>query len=119
MSLGSHGSNFEEKSHCNLIASSMEMNGEILIYSSVLLFQFLTRLSFSEFEELLKIGSREKLSVIDPRLRPIENMNIQWYQRLARVLVTGYNDHHRLFSGSDGLVQYVVCNTLFQVDTTI
>ena len=72
------------------------------------LFQFLTRLSFGEFEELLEIGSRERLSDIDPRLRPLENMNIQWYQGLARVLVSRYNEHYRHFASNDGLVRYVV-----------
>lgn len=76
--------------------------------SPVFCFQFLTRLSFCEFEELLEIGSRERLSDIDPRLRSFENMSVQWYQRLARVLVSRYSEHHRHFASSDGLIQYVV-----------
>ncbi len=72
------------------------------------LLQFLTRLSFSEFEELLEIGSRERLSDIDARLLALEHMPVHWYQGLARVLVARYSDHCRYFASSDGLIQYVV-----------
>ena len=70
--------------------------------------QYLTRLSFSEFQELLGIVTRINLSAIDRRLTTLENMNLAWYHSLVRVLRQQYGVSHRYFSSADGLVQYVV-----------
>ena len=79
-------------------------------------FQFLTLLTFSEFQELLDIVTRVTLSEIDQRLVHISNMSMTWYQGLARVLVNKYPENHRYFSSPDGLVQYVVSKILRFLD---
>ena len=70
--------------------------------------QFLTKLTFSEFHELLAIVTNKRLCEVDPQLTPLHNMSVSWYQGLARILMVKYTDSHRHFTSTDGLIQYVV-----------
>ena len=78
------------------------------LYLSVVFTQHITRLSFSEFQELLTVVTCVKLSDIDPQLKLLENLSLQWYQSLIKVLRTKYNEHHRYYSNHENIIQYVV-----------
>ncbi|ELT88148.1 hypothetical protein CAPTEDRAFT_222074 [Capitella teleta] len=68
----------------------------------------MSKLTFPEFEELLKIVVSVSLDQIDYRLGILLNMNAPWYQGLIRVLTQRYRDEHRLFSSPDGITQHLV-----------
>ena len=70
--------------------------------------QLLTKLTFTEFQELLGIVVTVPLRDIDHQLNILQNMSLAWYQGLTRVLMQRYKDEHRLFSSQDGLIQHVV-----------
>lgn len=78
---------------------------------------FLTKLTFSEFHELLAIVTNKRLCEVDPQLTPLHNMSVSWYQGLARILMVKYTDSHRHFTSTDGLIQYVVVLNPNYLDT--
>lgn len=65
-------------------------------------------LTFSDFTELLGLVCTLPLNIIDPKLNPFFNLHFSWYQSFIRVLVSKYNDNCRVFTSSDGGLQYVV-----------
>ena len=75
----------------------------------------MTKLTFAEFEELLKIVVVVPLDRIDPRLSVLINMNAGWFQGLMRVLTQRYRDEHRLFSSPDGNTQHLVSALIIQL----
>jgi len=68
----------------------------------------MTKLSFQEFEEMIKMVFKCHISDIDPQLKALENMSIQWYQGLGKVLVHKYPESLRSFSSTDGIIQHYV-----------
>ncbi|XP_074640655.1 KICSTOR complex protein SZT2-like [Tubulanus polymorphus] len=80
---------------------------------------YLTKLSFTEFEEMLGMVYKEPLKSMDKRLLPLTNMPLAWYQGLIRVLVNKYPETHRNFTSADNLVQYLAVLNPNYLDTFI
>ena len=72
------------------------------------------KLSFAEFEELLKAVTRRRLSEVDPQLAALEHMSLAWHQGLLKLLRNRYIGYHRLFTSNDGLVQYLVSRQILE-----
>nr|CAD7604775.1 unnamed protein product [Timema genevievae] len=65
-------------------------------------------LTYAEFLELHNLAMVEPLSQLDPRLGPLLCQSLSWYQSLAKVLISKYSEHHRVFVAPDGNVQHLV-----------
>ena len=66
-------------------------------------------LTYEEFCELLERVIKTPIHEIDPKLMPLVNMSVAWYQGLVSVLCTKYLEkYRRKFISSDGNVQYYV-----------
>eukprot|EP00090_Calanus_glacialis_P013705 TRINITY_DN22359_c0_g1_i2.p1 TRINITY_DN22359_c0_g1~~TRINITY_DN22359_c0_g1_i2.p1 ORF type:complete len:175 (-),score=57.09 TRINITY_DN22359_c0_g1_i2:162-686(-) len=65
-------------------------------------------LSHLEFLELISLVHHQTLDKIDPRLAPLLQKSITWYQGLSKVLMNKYGDFSRQFSSEDGSVHHTV-----------
>ena len=66
-------------------------------------------LTYDEFCELQDRVIKTPLHEIDPKLLPLVNMSVSWYQGLVHVLCTKYPEKsRRRFTSPDGNVQYYV-----------
>lgn len=65
-------------------------------------------MNYIEFTELCTLAQVEPLSKLDPRLSPLLNQPLNWYQSLSKVLINKYQDHHKLFNAPDGNVTHIV-----------
>ncbi|XP_048511777.1 KICSTOR complex protein SZT2-like isoform X2 [Athalia rosae] len=65
-------------------------------------------MSYLEFNELCRLAHVDPLSKLDPRLSPLLNQPLTWYQSLSKVLINKYQDHHKLFNAPDGNISHVV-----------
>jgi len=65
-------------------------------------------LSHVEFLELISLVHHQTLDKIDPRLSPLMEKPINWYQGLSKVLMNKYGDLSRQFSSEDGSVHHTV-----------
>jgi hypothetical protein len=72
----------------------------------------MSKLTFAEFEELLRLVVSIPLECIDRGLGVLSNMSVPWYQGLMRVLMQRYRDEHRVFCSTDGNVLHLVCTWL-------
>ena len=63
-------------------------------------------MTYAEFMELRSLASVEPLSQLDPRLSPLLNQPIGWYQSLAKVLQNKYQEYHKQFNAPDGNVTH-------------
>lgn len=61
-------------------------------------------MTYIEFSELCSLAHIESLSNLDPRLSPLVNQPVSWYQALSKVLQNKYQEHHKQFIASDGNV---------------
>ncbi|XP_029156600.1 KICSTOR complex protein SZT2-like [Nylanderia fulva] len=61
-------------------------------------------MTYTEFSELCSLAHIESLSNLDPRLSPLINQPVSWYQALSKVLQNKYQEHHKQFITSDGNV---------------
>lgn len=69
----------------------------------------LSMLTYDEFCELMERVIKTPLHEIDPKLLPLVNMSVPWYQGLVSVLCTKYPENsRRKFVSADGNVQYYV-----------
>ncbi|XP_014480858.1 PREDICTED: protein SZT2-like [Dinoponera quadriceps] len=73
-------------------------------------------MTYSEFKELCSLAHIESLPNLDPRLRPLVNQPVSWYQALSKVLQNKYQDNHKQFNTSDGNITHhlILDPTLFQ-----
>ncbi|XP_018404829.1 PREDICTED: protein SZT2-like [Cyphomyrmex costatus] len=65
-----------------------------------------TSMTYTEFKELCSLAHIEPLSNLDPRLGPLVNQPVSWYQGLSKVLQNKYQDHHKQFITSDGNITH-------------
>ncbi|XP_031787876.1 KICSTOR complex protein SZT2 isoform X2 [Nasonia vitripennis] len=63
-------------------------------------------MTYAEFAELRSLACVEPLSRIDPRLSPLINQPIGWYQALAKLLQNKYQEYHKQFNAPDGNVMH-------------
>ncbi|XP_014220610.1 KICSTOR complex protein SZT2-like isoform X1 [Trichogramma pretiosum] len=63
-------------------------------------------MTYAEFTELRKLANIESLSSLDPRLNPLVNQPIGWYQTLAKLLQSRYQEHHKQFNAPDGNITH-------------
>lgn len=63
-------------------------------------------MTYAEFAELRSLACVESLSRIDPRLSPLINQPIGWYQALAKLLQNKYQEYHKQFNAPDGNVMH-------------
>lgn len=63
-------------------------------------------MTYTEFKELCSLAHIESLPNLDPRLRPLVNQPVSWYQALSKVLQNKYQDNHKQFNTSDGNVTH-------------
>lgn len=63
-------------------------------------------MTYTEFKELCSLAHIESLQNLDPRLRPLVNQPVSWYQALSKVLQNKYQDNHKQFNTSDGNVTH-------------
>jgi len=61
-----------------------------------------TLMTYNEFKELCSLAHIEPLVNLDPRLGPLVNQPVSWYQALSKVLQNKYQEHHKQFITSDG-----------------
>ncbi|ESO95894.1 hypothetical protein LOTGIDRAFT_144386, partial [Lottia gigantea] len=66
------------------------------------------KLSYDEFQELLKMVIRTPLSNEDVQLLPLSTMPVSWYRTLVPILMSKYSNHYRCFTSTDGLNQCIV-----------
>lgn len=74
-------------------------------------------MTYTEFKELCSLAHVESLPNLDPRLRPLVNQPVSWYQALSKVLQNKYQEHHKQFNTSDGNITHhlILHPTLLQV----
>ncbi|KYN29036.1 Protein SZT2, partial [Trachymyrmex cornetzi] len=65
-----------------------------------------TSMAYTEFKELCSLAHIEPLSNLDPRLGPLVNQSVSWYQALSKVLQNKYQEHHKQFITSDGNITH-------------
>lgn len=65
-----------------------------------------TSMTYNEFRELCSLAHIEPLSNLDPRLGPLVNQPVSWYQALSKVLQNKYQEHHKQFITSDGNITH-------------
>jgi len=65
-------------------------------------------LTHIEFLELISLVRHQTLDKIDPRLAPLLQKSVSWYQGLSKVLMNKYGDFSRQFSSEDGSVHHTV-----------
>ncbi|XP_076285950.1 KICSTOR complex protein SZT2 isoform X2 [Lasioglossum baleicum] len=65
-------------------------------------------MNYMEFTELCSLAHVEPLSNLDPRLRPLINQQVSWYQTLSKVLQNKYQDHHKQFNTPDGNITHLL-----------
>ncbi|XP_076659931.1 KICSTOR complex protein SZT2 isoform X2 [Halictus rubicundus] len=65
-------------------------------------------MNYMEFAELCSLAHVEPLSNLDPRLRPLINQPVSWYQTLSKVLQNKYQDHHKQFNTPDGNITHLL-----------
>jgi len=65
-----------------------------------------TSMTYTEFSELCSLAHIEPLPNLDPRLGPLVNQPVSWYQALSKVLQNKYQEHHKQFITSDGNVTH-------------
>lgn len=65
-----------------------------------------TSMTYPEFRELCSLAHIEPLSNLDPRLGPLVNQPVSWYQALSKVLQNKYQEHHKQFITSDGNITH-------------
>ena len=63
-------------------------------------------MTYAEFTELKDLACEEPLVKLDPRLSPLVNQPISWYQALAKLLQNRYQEYYKHFSSSDGNINY-------------
>lgn len=63
-------------------------------------------MTYNEFSELCSLAHIEPLPNLDPRLGPLVNQPVSWYQTLSKVLQNKYQEHHKQFITSDGNVTH-------------
>ncbi|XP_011497452.1 PREDICTED: protein SZT2-like isoform X2 [Ceratosolen solmsi marchali] len=63
-------------------------------------------LTYAEFTELRSLACVEPLSRLDPRLNPLVNQPIVWYQSLAKLLQNKYQEYHKQFNAPDGNITH-------------
>ncbi|XP_050400458.2 KICSTOR complex protein SZT2 [Patella vulgata] len=70
----------------------------------------MVKLSFEEFQELLKMVNKNRtpLSDEDAQLIPLCTMPLQWYRSLVPVLMSKYPTQHRTFTSTDGQNQCIL-----------
>lgn len=73
-------------------------------------------MTYAEFKELCSLAHIESLPNLDPRLRPLVNQPVSWYQALSKVLQNKYQENHKQFNTSDGNITHhlILHPTLFQ-----
>ncbi|EFN84896.1 KICSTOR complex protein SZT2 isoform X2 [Harpegnathos saltator] len=73
-------------------------------------------MTYAEFKELCSLAHIESLPNLDPRLRPLVNQPVSWYQTLSKVLQNKYQENHKQFNTSDGNITHhlILHPTLFQ-----
>ncbi|XP_070564104.1 KICSTOR complex protein SZT2-like isoform X4 [Ptychodera flava] len=67
----------------------------------------LTRMSFAEFNELLRSAHSVPLTSVDSQLAPLLTMPDSWYEKLMKVLQTKFSETSRLFTTPDSPVKYL------------
>lgn len=65
-----------------------------------------TSMTYTEFKELCSLAHIEPLANLDPRLGPLVNQPVSWYQALSKVLQNKYQEHHKQFITSDGNITH-------------
>lgn len=65
-----------------------------------------TSMTYTEFRELCSLAHIEPLANLDPRLGPLVNQPVSWYQTLSKVLQSKYQEHHKQFITSDGNITH-------------
>nr|XP_033323084.1 KICSTOR complex protein SZT2-like isoform X4 [Megalopta genalis] len=65
-------------------------------------------MNYTEFAELCSLAHVEPLSYLDPRLKPLINQPVSWYQTLSKVLQNKYQDHHKQFNTPDGNITHLL-----------
>lgn len=70
------------------------------------LFENKSSMTYTEFMELCSLAQVEPLPKLDPRLNPLINQPISWYQTLSKVLQNKYQDHHKQFNTPDGNITH-------------
>ncbi|XP_073726759.1 KICSTOR complex protein SZT2 [Misgurnus anguillicaudatus] len=73
----------------------------------------LSRLAFSELEELLYAVQSKSIAEIDPQLDCFLNMSPNWYQTLIKVLLTRFPQNCRHFKDDGGIQYLAVLNQKF------
>ncbi|XP_032678990.1 KICSTOR complex protein SZT2-like [Odontomachus brunneus] len=73
-------------------------------------------MTYTEFKELCSLAHIESLPNLDPRLRPLVNQPVSWYQALSKVLQNKYQENHKQFNTSDGNITHhlILHPSLFQ-----
>jgi len=68
------------------------------------------KLEFGELMELIKsTGAAKRLVDIDPQLRPILDMNLMWFQGLAKYLLVRFGEANcKVFESDDKNLQYYI-----------
>ncbi|KAI7807837.1 KICSTOR complex protein SZT2 isoform X9 [Triplophysa rosa] len=73
----------------------------------------LSRLAFSELEELLDAAQSRSVAEIDPQLDCFLNMSPAWYQTLIKVLLSRFPQNCRHFKDDGGIQYLAVLNQKF------
>lgn len=63
-------------------------------------------MNYQEFTELCNLAKIKSLSSIDPRLTPLINQPVTWYQALSKVLQNKYQDYHKQYISPDGNITH-------------
>lgn len=63
-------------------------------------------MSYAEFAELKSLALVEPLVNVDSRLRMFVNQPISWYQGLAKILQSRYQEYHKQFNAPDGTITH-------------
>ncbi|XP_066587997.1 KICSTOR complex protein SZT2-like [Prorops nasuta] len=63
-------------------------------------------MAYTEFMELCSLAHVESLSKLDPRLSPLVNQPISWYQALSKILQNKYQECHKQFNTPDGNITH-------------
>lgn len=93
----------------NMISRGMVHCRTHLLWNKLVSKPETSQLTYAEFMELRDLTRLEKISDIEPLLKPLlMKQPISWFQQFAKILTAKYMDQHRYFVSPDGNVQHYV-----------
>lgn len=91
-----------------MVAQGMVHCRTHLLWNKLVSHHDANHLTFDEFLELRALARLENLIDFHPDLKILLDHPFSWYQSLAKLLMTKYSDHHRIYLSADNSVQHVV-----------